>query len=113
MKTHIQQFITCIILAIVLTSCNNISGVYSADMTIMQSGYRTQFKINYDGTATIIDTDGSTEKTYWEKNSNHSIRINDPNGAGYGYYIDFNREKIYYGASDWRSNNNGFTYTKY
>lgn len=97
----------------IITSCDNVTGVYSADMTLMQSGCNTQFTIKSDGTAIITNSNGSEEKTYWERNSNHSIMVTDNNGCGYHYFIDFNREKIYYGAKDWPSDNDGYKYYKY
>ena len=110
---RLSLFLSSIMLCMTtLLSCSNITGVYSADMTLMQSGYCTQFIINSDGTATIIDSNGSVEQTYWERNSDYSIRVETQKGIGYGYYIDFGREKIYYGATDWRSNSNGYRYSK-
>lgn len=101
--------IACLFLA---TSCTNSPtpvGTYRVN--------NNTYIIKSDGTATVTDRNGThTYNTYWEYLSGGGdIRIREDRETSWtmGWdYIDFGDGKIYWDYADYRSHNNGVTYTK-
>lgn len=89
------------------------AGIYYADLTLAQSGSITKIVLNEDGSAEMTQDGYSTKYTYWDYASEacKDVRISDGN---YGWwFIDFSQMKIYYGATDYRSNQRGYTLKTY
>ena len=107
--------LSAIVLAFTLgitTSCisNSPVGTYRADMTLFNSGNRSTYVINGDGTATVSHPGNETEYTYWEYLQGGSdIRVRDDRGWD---YIDFDDEMIYSEYNEYRSHHGGRKFTK-
>ena len=87
-------------------------GTYSADLTIVQSGVLTTIVLNEDGTATMKQDNYETEYGYWGetgKGMNVYIKIK---GHDLRWYMNFDKKRIYYGAENYRSDRNGYTFKK-
>lgn len=98
--------VACLFLA---TSCTeSVVGTYRV--------YNGTYTIKSDGTATVTNS-GNTYNTYWEylSGGGSDIRIREDRESSWtmGWdYIDFGDGKIYWDYADYRSHNNGVTYTK-
>lgn len=106
--------ICCIIwyIAKSTSSSNSPVGTYRADMTLLQSGRYSTYVIKGDGTAVVSNPGCEKEYTYWEylQGGRRDIRVRDDRGGW--DYIDFDDEMIYCEYRDYRSNHNGYKYTK-
>lgn len=96
------------------SSCasNSYAGTYVADLTIMQSGKVTTFIINSDGTAVVIDNNGSKRQTYWDEFEENVIVVHGEY-AQYDKYMDFENKMIYVlGYSNYRSKKYGYPFRR-
>lgn len=86
-------------------------GTYQADVTLAQSGCMTTIVLNSDGSA-VMQQDGSKPRyTYWDYAGNRNdVRISD--GRDGWWFIDFDKNRIYYGAQDYRSKQRGYRLSK-
>lgn len=108
----VSIFITCDSSSFGCSGSNtkDITGTYRADLTLSQSGNKTTITLNKDGSA-IMHQDGYSPKyTYWDyAGKGQDVRIND---NGYWWFIDFDQNRIYSGAQDYRSNQRGYIIRK-
>lgn len=107
------KFSSVVVFIVATTSCisNSPVGTYRADMTLFNSGNRSTYVINGDGTAIVSHPGNETEYTYWEYLQGGSdIRVRDDRGGW--DYIDFDDEMIYSEYNEYRSHHDGRKYTK-
>lgn len=107
---ELLTIVIAFILGITTSSCigsTSPAGTYSV--------YNETYIIKSDGTA-IVTKSGETYNTYWEYLSGGGdirIREDRKNSWTLGWdYIDFDDKKMYWDYGDYRSHDNGVTYTK-
>lgn len=92
------------------SSSNDVTGTYRADLSLAQSGIMTTITLNSDGSAVIQQDGYRPQYTYWDyAGKGNDVRINDD---GYWWFIDFDQNRIYSGAQDYRSNQRGYIIRK-
>ena len=93
-------------------SSTGYAGTYEADLTIVQSGKVTTFIINDDGSAVVIDNNGSRENTYWDEYETNVIVVR-AEYSQYDHYMDFENKMIYaLGYSGYRSKEHGYPFRR-
>ena len=93
-------------------SSTGYAGTYVADLTLVQSGKVTTFIINDDGTAVVIDNNGSRENTYWDEYEANVIVVR-AEYSQYDHYMDFENKMVYaLGYRGYRSKEYGYPFRR-
>lgn len=93
-------------------SSTGYAGTYVADLTLVQSGKVTTFIINDDGTAVVIDNNGSRENTYWDEYEANVIVVRAEHSQ-YDHYMDFENKMVYaLGYRGYRSKEYGYPFRR-